>query len=262
MPMIRLRGRRTTGARVAVVLAAAVVSVGCATEAARAAVTCGQTDPTTDKPARAVLTLDDKSAVTNLTLKRSTKKKTLSLVFSVGGCDLADSNSPPDLLVLPTRGGDELPDDVLSVKRAEVDGSTFFLSLQVDPKKMDPGTYNSIVIARAPYLASNRTPVTVSRSEDAAWKVLGIGALAAIAGLFWLLILKLPALDKTTVTRRRLIALCVLAVGAGVYAAWNNYYSQDVWTFDDNFKSLATAAFVAATTGSVAALVAGSSKSK
>lgn len=60
--------------------------------------------------------------------------------------------------------------------------------------------------------------------------------------------------------RSRLIALCALAVAAGTYAAANSYFSQDVWTFDDNFFSLASASFLAATTGSVAALLIGASK--
>ena len=45
-----------------------------------------------------------------------------------------------------------------------------------------------------------------------------------------------------------------------LYAAANSYFSQDVGTFDDNFFSLASAAFLAATTGSVAVLLIGASK--
>jgi hypothetical protein len=252
--------RCLAGVRCAVVIGALAVGIGWLAAPARAAVTCGQKDPTTGEPARAVLTLDDKNAVTNRDLKRSTKEKTLSLIFTFTGCELREASPPPTLLVLPAKGGDDLPDDALTVKRAEVDGSSFFLILQIHPKRMDPGTFNSIVIARAPYLASNRTPVTVSRSEDAAWKVLGVGALAALAGLVWLLVLKVPALDSSAFTRPRLIILCLLAVAAGLYAAANNYYSQDVWTFGDNLKALASAAFLAATTGSVAAVLVGTSK--
>jgi hypothetical protein len=56
----------------------------------------------------------------------------------------------------------------------------------------------------------------------------------------------------------RTIALCTLAVGARIYAAATNYYSQEVWTFNDNIRSLATAAFVAASSGSIAAVLIGS----
>jgi hypothetical protein len=254
------RRPRVTPGRVALLVAAAAASALWSADAAGAAVACGQVDEATNRPARAILTLDEKTAVTTRALKRSTKPKTLSLVFTVTGCELVEVSPPPTLLVLPTPGGGELPDDALTLRRAEVDGSTFFLSIQVDPAKMDPGTYNSIVIARAPYLASNRTPVTVSRSEDAEWKVLGLGVLASVAGLIWLLFLKVPAIDSSGFTRSRLIALCVLAVAAGTYAAASSYFSQDVWTFDDNFFSLASAAFLAATTGSVAALLIGASK--
>jgi hypothetical protein len=47
----------------------------------------------------------------------------------------------------------------LTVKHADVNGSTLFLILQIHTKKLDPGAYSSFVIAKAPYLGGNQTPM-------------------------------------------------------------------------------------------------------
>jgi hypothetical protein len=180
------------------------------------------------------------------------------------GCILSIPQPPPKLLVLPAKGGDELPEGALTVKRAAVDveGSTLFVILQIHPRKLDPGTYTSFVIAQARYLGSNQTPIVVSRSENAAWKVLLVGTLAAVAGLVWLLILALPAVDASAFKSWRTVVLGAVAIVAGIYAAANNYYSQEVWTFSENVRGLATAAFVAASSGSIAAILIGSKTGK
>jgi hypothetical protein len=218
---------------------------------------CGTLDAT-GKRVQAVLTLDEQAAVTNRAMRRSTKERTLSLVFSIKGCSLFEAKPLPTLLFIPAKGGDDLPGGALTLERAAVDGSTLFLILQIHPKEIEPGTYNSFVIAQARYLGSNHTPVTVSRSEDEDWKVLLVGTLAAFCGLGWLLILALPVVDASAFKSWRTVALCTLAVGAGIYAAATNYYSQEVWTFNDNIRGLATAAFVAASSGSIAAVLIGS----
>lgn len=72
---------------------------------------------------RSTLTLDEKAAVTSLTFKRSTARKTASLIFNTS-CDLTSLDPPPLILLLPQRGLDELPDEAITVKRTDVDGST------------------------------------------------------------------------------------------------------------------------------------------
>jgi hypothetical protein len=242
----------------------ALASLICSAKGTTAALPCGSLKPKGFQRVRPVLTLDQTEAVTHRALKRSTEERTLSLVFSIKGCPLYIPQPPPSLLVLPAKGGLELPDGALTLKRAavDVDGSRLFVLLQIHPTKLHPGTYNSIVIANARYLGSNHTPVTVSRSENAAWKVLLIGTLAALAGLGWLLILALPAVDASAFKSWRTVVLGAVAVVAGIYAAANNYYSQEVWTFSENVRGLATAAFVAASSGSIAAVLIGSKTDK
>lgn len=257
------RPRVVTGP--AVVMVVAIASLIWSAKAETAALPCGALNPRASfQPVRPVLTLDQEEAVTHRALKRSTGERTLSLVFSIKGCPLYIPQPRPSLLVLPAQGGDELPDGALTLKRVvvDVDGSTVFIILQIHPTKLDPGTYNSFVIARAPYLGSNQTAVTVSRSENAAWKVLLVGTLAAFAGLAWLLILALPTVDASAFKSGRTVVLGAVAVAAGVYAAANNYYSQEVWTFSENVRGLATAAFVAASSGSIAAILIGSKTDK
>jgi hypothetical protein len=68
---------------------AIVVAVGlsCCLSPAQGA-SCGTTDAKTGEPLRAVLTLDEKSTVTEAVFKRSTGHKTISLIFTVSGCEL------------------------------------------------------------------------------------------------------------------------------------------------------------------------------
>jgi hypothetical protein len=248
--------------QIAVAAPATVMAVALASliwpSGATSARPCQTLDPKTQRPLRAVLTLDDQAAVTNRTLERSTRERTLSLVFRISHCVLYDAKPRPSLLTVPAKGGDDLPHNALTVEQAFVNGSTLFLLLQIHPKQIDPGTYNSFVIATAPYLGANRTAVTVSRSEDAEWKVLLVGLLAAISGLVWLLVLAIPVVDSSAFKSWRTLALCFLAITAGVYAAATNYYGQEVWTFSDNIWGLTTAAFVAASSGSIAAVLIGS----
>jgi hypothetical protein len=264
MPADAFSRRLSAVTGLAIVIVVALSSLIWSAKATTAPLPCGSVRPKTFRYVRPVLTLDQEEAVTNRALKRSTEERTLSLVFSIKGCPLYIPQPPPSLFFLPAQGGDELPDGALTLKRAfvAVDGSTLFLTLQIHPTKLDPGTYSSYVIANARYLGNNRTAVTVSRSESAAWKVLLVGTLAALAGLAWLLILALPTVDASAFKSGRTVVLGAVAVAAGVYAAANNYYSQEVWTFSENVRGLATAAFVAASSGSIAAILIGSKTGK
>jgi hypothetical protein len=219
------------------------------------AVPCGEIDPVTKRPAKASITLDEKSAVTNLIFKRSTAKRTLSLIFTVTGCELDTLEPPPLVRVLPSAGANELPDQVISLLDADAeDGSVFYLRLRVDPSKFEPGTYGGLVVARAPYVATNRTPITVSRTERP-WIPAGIGAFSGLVGLLWFLALKFFAREKLQISWRWLFLLIPLAVGAGAWAAGNLYWDQDVWTFDENWRAAARAGAAGASTGSLGAVL-------
>jgi hypothetical protein len=243
-------------AGIAAGVAATTFALSATTGTAAAAVKCGATDPKTKEPARAMLTLDESKTETTKALKRSEEEAVLTLVFSFSGCTLEAAEPQPTLLSIPIKGSADI-EDALTVRRADADGSFFFLRIQIDPKKTDAGSYDSLVIARAPYLASNSTAVSISESDSNWLKVLGLGALAALAGLLWLLILKAPTVTHD-LGGKRLSLLSLIAVAAGIYAAWNNWHSQDLWTSGANLEGLLTAAFAASSAGAVATVISGS----
>ena len=243
-------------------IARAVLAVGVplaallVTAPAAGAVECGKADPKTKLPARATLTLDDKSAVTNLVFKRHRNVKQLSLVYNVTGCDLTGNEVPPAILVLPRGGGDQLPDGVVTFKRQDTDGSAYFLSLAVDAHKFDPGSYDGLIVVRARYLAPNRTPIAVSRSENSVFIPILIGGLAGLAGIAWFAAAKFLAREKLDIATKWVGLAVALAILAGIWAALKIYTDQDVWTFDDNWRTTAIAGFTGASTGAMAAVLA------
>jgi hypothetical protein len=147
------------------------------------------------------------------------------------------------------------PDEAVSLKAAETDGSDLILTLRVKPLAFDPGKNGGLIVARAPYLRANRTPVTVSRSENESWQPLGIGLLGAIAGFGWYAALKFLARNKLNVAWWWLIVAGTLAVVAGEYAALKSYWGEDAWAFDDNALAILGAGFTGASTGSIIAAI-------
>ena len=207
--------------------------------------TCGQTDPATNKPLKGTLTLDPKS-VTNLSFKRHTTPAELSLVFAVSGCEIDKGDVPrPRIDVLPVPGLSQFPPtgrpQLQSVDTR--DGSDLIVRLGVDPEWFDAGKYGGLVLVVGSYLAANSTPIAVSRSEDDSWKPISIGLVAALVGFLWLIGLKFLSRDKLQVSWPWLILVGGLAVAVGLYAAFISYWDQEVWTFDDNAKATAVAAF-------------------
>lgn len=243
--------------RFVLAVVATVAAASVETDHSAAAVACGDVDRS-GRRARAVLTLDDRRAVTTLRFKQSTKPKTLSLVFSVTGCELSISEPPPTILPpLPMKDVSELPEEALSKPSfdSDAEGSTLFVLTRVEPKKFDAGTYGGHIIVRAPYLANNSTPISVSRSEDSLLKPVGIGLVGALFGLAWFLILKFVARQKLQVSWWWLIPLGVAALVLGGLAAWDSYDAQEVWTVRENWRATAVAGFTGASTGAVAALL-------
>jgi hypothetical protein len=237
-------------------LIALLVSV-CALAGARQAeaAKCGAVDPATKTTARATLALDEKSAVTSQIFKRKTAKRSLSLIFTASGCDIDVLEPAPRPTQLPQKGMDELPEGAWTVKSAEFDSPTLEVILTVDPKKFPPGSYGNLLSLRAGYLAANRTPIAVSRSEDTPWKPIGIGALAGLAGFLWFAVLKFVARAKLKVSWWWLPLVAGLAVAVGAWGAAKSYWDQDVWTFDANWHATAVAGFTGASTGSILALL-------
>jgi hypothetical protein len=165
----------------------------------------------------------------------------------------------PRLLVLTKGGSKDLDDDVLSVKSVDADASEFVVKVDVDASKFKPGIYDGLIAMRAPYVGPNRTPISVSRSEDRVWLPMLLGAIAGLAGLVWFALLKAVTNTKLAVPKRMLpwVALaCTLAcMVAGVLAVFVSYWDQDVWSLNDNLVSALTAGFTGATTGAMVALL-------
>jgi hypothetical protein len=240
---------------VAGVLAAVLFASGAH---AVAAVRCGDIDPATKTRAKGVLVLDEKQAVTSVAFGRREGSRRLSLIFNVTGCEIEPSvQAAPRFDVLPMPGkADQLDESALKASQPVSDGSSYRQKFTVRSADLDPGTFTGVLVLDAPYLASNRTPITVSRSESN-WLIPGgLGALAGLAGVVWFLLLKLAAQNKLKVSWRWLVLVIVLAVAAGIYAVLNVYWDQDVWTMNANGWAAAKAGFAGASTGSVAAVLA------
>jgi hypothetical protein len=221
------------------------------------AVPCGQIDPATKKPAKATLTLDDKTSRTSIVFGRETHAANLSLVFVVSGCELEGELSPgPQVFLLPKQGADELPPTAVKFERAVADGSALYLKATVEPRAFEPDSYEGFAVARGPYMATTRTPFAVSRSEHRWLIPIGIGALAGFAGLLWWFATRWAVGEKFKgLSRGRIALLVLLPVTAGAVAVMASYLDQTVWSFDDNVWGALVAGFTGATTGSMAAVL-------
>jgi hypothetical protein len=224
------------------------------------AATCGTKDATSGQPVKGALTLDDRSAVTEAAFKRDTGHKTLALMFNVTGCELAGSEPRPAITIIPRQGIDDLPSDAVTLKSATPDGSSLDILLDVNSDGFDPGAYGGFVVLRAPYLTTTRTPVAVSRSDDRWLIPLVIGLFAAAGGFaVWTITRWISWLNTENRQSPRWSALGAVfgfaVIGGGV-AAVTSWLNQDVWTVDDNGLVTASTAFVAATSGALAALLA------
>jgi hypothetical protein len=218
--------------------------------------TCGEPDtsakPASDKPVRATLTLDDKSSRVTLPFKRDDGRQSMTLFFNAAGCDLPPAPTKPRLLVITKSGSGDLTDAV-SVKSVDVDQSEYVLTLDVDASKFKPGAYDALASARSSYLAPNRTPISVSRSESRLWIPIILGVVGGLVGFG--LFLVLHAKSELDVGRRILVIVGLICLGAGAFAAAVSYWDQDVWKFDDNWRATLTAGFTGATTGGMVGLL-------
>jgi hypothetical protein len=124
------------------ILLAMVLTAGlCVAPSTKAALTqCGAKDPKTHELKRAVLTLDPQS-VTTISYKRATGVRTLNFIFKAAGCDLGTSQANPDTDLLPKQGADEVPDGVVTFKKATPDGSEFTVKFTVDSAKLKARSY-------------------------------------------------------------------------------------------------------------------------
>jgi hypothetical protein len=218
---------------------------------------CGARDPQTHKAFKGALELNEDEAEVDKAFERDTGKESLLLAFTVSGCRIPSDAAPPTLDVLPRKAIADLPTDAVSLNRATPDTTTFDVVIDVDGGKFDPGSYGALVALRAPYLVTTRTPITVSRSEDSWLIPLCIGVLAALVGFLVFSLKKIFDKKPLKVGAGMVVLAVVIAAGVGAYLALVNYFDQDVWTVEANWKATAAIAFVGGTTGLMAGLLGG-----
>jgi hypothetical protein len=238
----------------AVVIAGAL-AVSAPTAPAATAPTCGQVDAKTKTIARGTPTLNEQNAVTDQTFKRDTGHKTIFLSFNLAGCELATDARPPAVEINPRKGTDELPTDAIKLKGATPDGTTLDVKLDVDSAKFDAGSYGGLIVLRAPYMTTSRTPVAVSRSDNRFYLPALLGVIAAIGGLALFNFARKIGGAKLKVGRLALLGVVAIGAVAGAVAVLVNYYNQDVWTMGDNWWSAIVTGFTGATTGVMAGLL-------
>jgi hypothetical protein len=219
-------------------------------------VVCGETPTGASKPVKAKLTLDPQSKLT-VDFGRDKTAGPLSLIYKASGCELPPMPSNPALTPVALAGQDSIPDDTLVVvDTTPTDSNQLILRVQALPNTFDPGTYSSLVFVASDYTATKATTITLSRSETD-WKRIGLYGLgAALVGVLIPLGVSLTT-DKLSLGGFRLALVVLLMLGSGLYAAWANWWTQDVWTFDANLKGLLGVAATAAGTGTLAGLIGG-----
>ena len=228
-----------------------------ASSAPAAAVQCGEVNPQTKKRAKAVLVLDDEQAVTAASFGRATGRRRLNLEFRVRGCELnPELKERPDFAVLPKPDdAQQLDQPILKPEKPTFDETSFRQVFVINAAAFKPGSYSGVLLLDAPYLVSNRTAVTVSRSEDDELIPAGLGALGGLIGVIWFAALKLVARDKLAISWWWLLLVVPLAIGAGAYSVLNVYWDQDVWSIDENGWAALKAGFAGASTGAALGLL-------
>jgi len=244
--------------RLAIVVLCAVGALGLGHESGLAATGCGKVDPTTKKKLRAALTLNAESRTT-LTFKRSTDSDDLSFDFKVAGCDLAQRLKPmPEVFILPVADPPKaVPNRAIKLQTARTtDGSDLVMTVSVNPTSFEPGTYGGLAVISAPYLATSRIPITVSRSDEDTIEPAGIALVGALAGFLLFVLFRRLTRDQLQVSWIWVLAVGVVSVLVGLLTSFfTTYWDQDVWTLDDNLRATAVAAFTGATTGTMAGVL-------
>jgi hypothetical protein len=154
------------------------------------AVMCGRSDPKTHAVAKAKLELDPDS-VTTIAYRRDSAQQKLLIRFKAAGCVLPKHPRRPRIDVLPKQNIKDVPGDALTLKRVIADDSDYAVLFMADPMKFSPGTYGGFVQVRAPFLATARAPISLSRSETDELVVVGLGLVGGLASLVWFLGLRL-----------------------------------------------------------------------
>lgn len=239
--------------RIVLALAVSVVAASALTaEPVIAATPCSQ-------DAKARLTVIDAQTVNKAAFKPAFRPKStrdLDLVFKVEGCTLVNADPTPTMVPRPIKGQEKLPQGAIGEVTADVgDGSTLSLTVPLSRSDLDPGDYGGALEARASYLASNATPITVTRTDEIYWPPI-VGALGGLIGLVWFGLLKFVGRGQLQIGRRWLAVLPVLAAAVGAWQGLSAYWDQELWVLDQNWKGTGVAAASAASAGALGAVLA------
>jgi hypothetical protein len=227
-----------------------LVVIGLAQPEPSHAVTCGTSDPKTKATAKATLEVDPDS-VTTVAFKRDIDKQKLLIRFNASGCELPNKAPEPTVDVLPRQNVKNVPEHVLTLSKAVADQPDYSLTFVADPSRFGPGTYGGVVEVRAPFLATARAPISLSRSETNELLLVGLGLLGGAVSLVWFLGLHLAKGATTKIKWWHYAFAFGAAAIAGVLAVETAYRAQDVWSFSENAGSALVAAFTGATTGAM-----------
>ncbi|MBD0283226.1 MAG: hypothetical protein ICV69_13700 [Thermoleophilaceae bacterium] len=215
-------------------------------------------------PAKATLALAGKAdeLVVDAPFGRKTGTRSMTLVYNISGCLLADTAPKPTepLPIYPLKTGDQVPDGAIKLKRApsiENGGKRYLVSLTVASSSISPGSYGGLVEIASPVLNPVRSPVTVSRSENRLWVPIAWGALGAVAGFGLFAALRFFKGNNLRVSRLLLAVAAVISLIVGaITALLTSYLNQDVWTSSANGWAAAAIGFTASTSGVMTALLA------
>lgn len=240
------------------------------TAAAQDATVCGKKDDK-GQVVRGTLSLDGDQSTVNVAYKRSASARTYLLIFKVDGCQMPvilncpefrdDSGQPvkkgdkpapcPATAMLPKGGGDEIPHGVVKTRRVQTDPGELSLRMSVAHGDFDPGSYAGAIEVRAPYVATTRTPVTLSRSDSSLFWPMFIGVGAGAVALLWYWIQRAVANVRVRVSRWWVVVALLAGALAGALSAYTAWRNQDVWSLGENGAATAIAAFTGATTGAL-----------
>jgi hypothetical protein len=248
--------RRTAWMLVAVMAVMAAIVASPLAAPAEAA-TCSTTE-------KARLALDGKAdeLVVAAAFKRKTGTRHMTLVYTVSGCQLADTAPKPKtpLPIYPPETGDEIPAGAIKLARApnvENEGKRYLVLLMVASDSITPGSYSGLVEVVSPVLNPVRTPVTISRSESRLWVPLLWGLLGAAGGFGLFASLRFFKGNNLRVNGLLLgVAAAISLIVGAIAAVTTSYLNQDVWTSSANAWAAVAIGFTASTSGVMSALLA------
>jgi hypothetical protein len=223
------------------------------------AVECGVTNPLTNEPLRANLSLIPDRSDIKLPFRWRWESDYLVLLYKIEGCEIPQGAEVPTANVetlgkhINAGGIEEKPTPEFESER-----SRLRIRINANPQEFDPGKYRVIVTVSAPYLNEEVTEAEVSRFASMLWAFIAVAAGAVAAFFFLLTSTGSKAKRPTKVRVFWLLAAFVVSLGAGAWVIFTDYFSESIerWELPTDFGKTLLDAFLAASGAAVAAIVA------